>query len=316
LAQGPGGGRDAGQQLAVPLLYGAEQTTVWDAVRSSDIAACTVHRAGAVAAGRATADGNSRLRLPPPTVAASAGRRLPIDGGPPAPPSPPTAPTAATAAAPTAATPTAAATTGALSPIAGRILPVCRVGLADSGSLDDGGCDDGCGDDDRGGRKTAQAGTRTCRLFHTFTRADTATEDRRRRPLDGIRLDAVTAIDGWRRRLRRRMCHSHGGRALVVTAFGHVAGPFPGSGQSGHGSRRPDDGNVESQSTVVGLLFRDWRPAKGARRGHARQWQRRRGQLLWTTDAPHARQRRIVPRVVGRTAATPQPSPPSPPEWL
>lgn len=262
LTQGPRGGRDAGQQLAVPLLYGAEQTPIRDAVRSSDIAACTVHRSGAVAARRDPADGNTRLRLPPPTVAASAGWRLPIDGGPPAPPTPPTAPTAAA--------PTAAATTGALSPVAGRILPVCRVGLAYSGSLDDGSCNDGCGDDDRGGHKTAQAGTRTRRLFHTFTRADTAAEDRRRRPLDGVRLDAVTTIDGWRRRLRWRMCHRHGDRALVVAAFGHVAGPFPGSGQSGHGSRRPDDGNVESQSTVVGLLFRGWRPAKGTRRGHAR----------------------------------------------
>jgi len=141
--------------LAVPLLYGAEQTPVWDAVRSADVTESTFHRTCAGAAGRAPTDSGACLRLPSSTVTAPAGRRLPI-GGPPAPPTPPTAPTAA---APTAAPTTATART--LSPVAGRILPVRRGSLTDSGSRSDDGCHNGCGDDDRGGREAAQAGTRT-----------------------------------------------------------------------------------------------------------------------------------------------------------
>jgi len=282
LVQGSRGGRDAGQQLAVSLLHGAEQTSVRDAVRSADVAASTVHGAGA---GAAPAVGDARVRLSPPTVSAPAGRRLPVSGPPAPPATPPTA--APTATPPPAAAAAATTTTGTLPPVAGRILPVRRGGsnvYRNRGSGDHWRGDN----DDPGGVETAQAGTRTRRLFHTLARADAAAEDRRRRSLDGVRLAAVTPFDG-RRRLGRRVRYRHGGRSVVVPAVGHVARPFPGPGQGGHGPRRPDDGNVESQSTVVGLLFRHRRPAKGARRGHARRWRRQREQLLWTTDAPYAR---------------------------
>lgn len=228
MAQGSRSGRDAGKQLAVPLLHGAEQTSVRDAVRSADVAASTVHGAGT---GAAPAVGDPRVRLSPPTVAAPAGRRLPVSGPPAPPATPPTAAPTTTPPPPAAA----ATTTSALPSITGRILPVRRGGRNVGRNL--------CGgnqwrghNDCPGGVETAQAGTRTRRLFHTLARADSAAEDRGWRPLDGVRLAAVAAFDGWRG-LGRRVRYCRGGRSLVVPAVGHVAGPFPGAGQGGHGPR-------------------------------------------------------------------------------